>query len=65
MRVRVQLPSGGFAIVSPGVKPETLKALDEMLRAAVKHLESRRGSARRGPTVKRNRAAGLRHCEEG
>lgn len=60
--MRVQLPSGGFAIVSPNVKPKTLKTLDQMLRAAAKHLESERGSARRGPAV--DRPVGLRRCEK-
>ncbi len=65
--MRVQLPSGGFAIVSPDVKPETLKALDRMVRAAAKQLmnsEQERGSAGRGPAAKRNRTAGLRPREK-
>lgn len=63
--MRVQLPCGGFATVSPDAKPETLKALDALLRAAVKHLTSERGSARHGPAGKRNSTAGLRHYEKG
>lgn len=65
--MRVQLPSGGYATVSPDVTTETLEALDEMLRAAADHLRSKkakRGSARRGSVVKRNRPAGLRRCTE-
>ncbi len=63
--MRVQLPSGGFAIVSPDVKLETLKALDKMVRAAAKQLMNQeRGSAGRGPVAKRNRTAGLRPREK-
>jgi hypothetical protein len=65
--MRVQLPSGGYATVSADVKPETLAALDEMLRAAAKQFakKSKRGSAERGPAVKRNSSAGPRFRKAG
>lgn len=56
----MQLPSGGYATVSADVKPETLRALDEMLIAAAKQIAKERGSAEHGPAVKRNSAVGLR-----
>jgi hypothetical protein len=56
--VRVQLPSGGYATVSADVKPETLKALDEMLVAAAKQIAKERGSAGKLDQPLRNRAAG-------
>lgn len=36
--MRIELPSGGFAIVSRDIKPETIRALDEMLIAAKKSI---------------------------
>ena len=46
--MRVQLPSGGYAIVSKNVKPETLKALDEMLKAAAKQIMQEQKKLKRG-----------------
>jgi hypothetical protein len=50
--VRVQLPSGAIANVSKGVKPETLMALDEMMRLVAKQFaernQDRTGSERGG-----------------
>jgi hypothetical protein len=63
--VRVQLPSGAIANVSRDVKPETLAALDEMMKLAAKQFaqrnqdkESVRGSAGRLDQPLSNRAAG-------
>ena len=32
--MRIELPGGGFALVSKDIKPETIAALDQMMRAA-------------------------------
>lgn len=42
--MRIKLPSGGTAKVSSHVKPETVHALDQLVRAAARHHAERRNA---------------------